>query len=111
MAQTLRGQWILSAYINKTLLSANSQCGNRHAFQDCKRVAFHQNAVFERAWLGLVGIADDIMGAAGASLEQKSFPFFPRGESRTSSAQKARVDHFADNFFWTHLDGTAQRFE
>src|SRR5712692_4383081 len=86
MGQTISSQRIFSAYIDEALLGTDSQSSNRHALQNGKRIAFHQDAVFERAGLGLIGIADDVMGAARASLKQHPFPFLSGGESRASPA-------------------------
>src|SRR5581483_11106964 len=51
---------ILATQINVALRRADGDAGNRHAFEQAQRIAFHQHAVGERARVAFVGVADDV---------------------------------------------------
>src|SRR5579863_2964314 len=86
----LRGQWIFSAQVDITLPRAGDETSNRHALENGEGIAFHEDAVFEGARLGFVGIADDVVRASRVLLQQmtlqeKSLPFFCGGKGRTAA--------------------------
>src|SRR5262245_21306267 len=50
------GQRIFASNIEKAAIASCSKGGNRHPFDDGKRITFHQYAIFECPGLGLVRV-------------------------------------------------------
>ena len=81
MLNTFCGQRVFAAQVDVALSRASDPAAYGHAFDNGERIAFHQDAVFECARLGFIGIADYVVRAAGIwfqqiSLQEKCFPFF-----------------------------------
>src|SRR5689334_11385475 len=61
------------------------------------RIAFHQNAILERARLHLVGISNEIFRMGRIFPHRNEAPLHAGRESRTSAASKIRLlDKFSD---------------
>src|SRR5215472_5047993 len=109
MCNPLRGQRVLAAQIEVAGLRPSRQRGNGHAFDNRKRIAFHQDAVFKRARLGFIGVANDIVPAIRVlfqklALEMERLPFFCRGKGRAAATEEARSSYFADYTLWAQLN-------
>jgi hypothetical protein len=63
-AHNLEGTWILATHVNVTQTRTHGIGCDDHSLDDAVWVFFHENAVLERAGLGFVGVADDILGLA-----------------------------------------------
>src|SRR5207237_10761459 len=68
VGQPLGGQRILAPHIDVTVLRTNRERGDGHAFDDGKRIAFHDGAVLECARFRFVSIADDVVSASEVAL-------------------------------------------
>ena len=66
----LRRQRIFAAQVDVALASAGNKTADRDALDHGKRISFHQDAVLERARLGFIGIADEVVRAARILLKQ-----------------------------------------
>ena len=86
-------QRIFATKVDVTLARAGDKAGNRHTLKNRERIAFHEDAVFESARLGFIGVADDVMRAGGILLQQitlqeKRFPFLGSRKCRAAAAQQ-----------------------
>ena len=54
---------VLAAQVEPAVLAASGEGGDGHRLDDRERVALHQHAVLERAGLGLVGVAHEVVRA------------------------------------------------
>ena len=79
----------------------------RHRLDDGERVALHQHAVLERARLGLVGVADQVVGAR--RLRADRLPLAAGREGRAAAPDQAGCGHLRDDAGRSELDGPAQR--
>ena len=59
--EPLGGQRILAAHVDESLLAPGREGGDRHRLDEAERVAFHDDPILERARLGLVGVADQVV--------------------------------------------------
>src|SRR5579863_2257273 len=66
--QSLSRQRILPTYVDKTLLRADGKRRDGHPLQNREWIPFHQNAVFERARLRFIRIANEVVRPPRASL-------------------------------------------
>ena len=75
--------------------SANCDGGNRHAFDECKRIALHQHPVGKGAGIAFIGVADDIfLFSRGGAYR---FPFDTRGKARAATPAQARGFYLGKN--------------
>ena len=56
---------VLAADVDEALVAARGERGDRHRFDDRERIALHQDAILERARLGFVRVADQVVRRAG----------------------------------------------
>src|SRR6185369_3317374 len=84
----LGGQRVLAAQVEVAALAAGRVAGDRHALDDRERILFHQQAVLERARLGLVGVADQVV-RPGRRLRDR-VPLAPGGERGAAAADQLR---------------------
>ena len=87
-------QRILAAHVEVAVLAAGGVGGDGHRLDDGERVALHQHAVLERAGLGLVGVADQVVRAA--RLARHGVPLAARREGGAAAPDELGVDHLAD---------------
>ena len=80
---------VLAADVEEASLAARGEAGDGHRLDDRERILLHQHAVLERARLGLVGVADDVVRAHGRLRD--GLPLAPRGESRAAATDELRV--------------------
>src|SRR5262249_15043715 len=86
-----------------------------HAFDDGKGISFHQDAVFERARLGFVGVANDIVPAIrvlfqNLALKMQRLPFFCSGKGRAAATEEPGNSYFADYTLRAQLKSFLQTF-
>ena len=95
---------IFAAHIDIALRGAHGQTGNRHAFNQAVRVAFHQQAVGKRARIAFVGIAGNVFLRTRSRTFRRSnrLPFDADGESRTTAPTQARVQHLLHHGLGRH---------
>ncbi len=90
-AHRLHRERIFAADIDIAVRRAHGVRGDRHAFDQAERVAFHQHPVGESAAVALVGVADDIFGTI-RRIEHR-LPLDPGGKARAAApAQPAGLD-------------------
>ena len=98
---------VLAAHVEVAVLAAGRVRGDRHRLDDGERVALHEHAVLERARLGLVGVADQVVRAA--RLARDGVPLAPHRERGAAAPDEARVDDLADHALGAELDRAPQR--
>ena len=98
---------ILAADVEEALLGAGREPGDRQRLDDRERILLHQHAVLERAGLGLVGVADEVVRPDG--LLATASHFTPGGERRAAPPEELRVLDLADHALGTELDRPPQR--
>ncbi len=89
------------------MLAAGGVAGDRHRLDHGERIALHQHAVLERARLGLVGVADQVVRPRGLAGDR--LPFAPGREGGAAAAQQLRVLELADDALGPELDRAPQR--
>src|SRR5262249_15685921 len=91
----LAGMGIFRPAIDVALGRADADSANRHAFDQGKRIAFHDHAVGKSAAIAFVGVADDLFAfgrGAGYGL-----PFNSGGEAGSAAPAQPRFRHFGDD--------------
>ena len=78
---------VLAAQVQPAVRAAGGERGDRHRLDDGERITLHQHAVLERAGLGLVGVAHEVMRLHG--LPGHGLPLAAGGERRTATADEA----------------------
>ena len=101
------GERVLAAHVEVAVLAAGREGGDRHRLDERERVALHQHAVLERAGLGLVGVADQVVRAR--RLAGDGVPLAAGRERGAAAAQQLRVRHLADHALGAELDRAPQR--
>jgi hypothetical protein len=81
--------------IDVALRRSGSDAGNRHAFNQDERIAFHDHAVGEGAAVALVGIADDVLLRADRLRHRP--PLDPGREAGAAAAAQARLHDLFDD--------------
>ena len=101
------GERILAAHVEVAVLAAGRVRGDRHRLDHGERVALHDHAVLERAGLGLVGVADQVVRAA--RLARDGVPLAPHRERGAAAADEVGVDDLADHALGAEVDRPPQR--
>ena len=97
---------VLAAKIKDALAGADGIAANGHALEEQLGPLGENHAILERAWLALVGIADDDLVIAVGSTGK--IPFHARREARPTPATKTRRLDFADHLLRSHGQRLAQ---
>ena len=92
--------------IDVALGRPGGDAGDRHAFDQHERIAFHDHAVGEGAAVALVGIADNVFLRAGR-LRHRA-PLDAGREAGAAAAAQARLHHFLDDGVWANRKGFRQ---
>ena len=79
---------ILAADVDEAVLAAGRERGDRHRLDERERIALHQHAVLERAGLGLVGVADEVVRPR--RLRRAPPPTCAGRERRAAAAEQLR---------------------
>src|SRR5579862_5485034 len=72
-------------------------------------VTFHEEAVFERAGLHLVGVGDEVAGAGVLLFGGNGAPLETGGKAGASAAPERRLFHEGRDLGGTHLKGLLER--
>ncbi len=105
-AHDFEGVGIFSAHVNVTLTRAYGMGGDNHPFDRAVRVILHENAIFEGAGLGFVGVAHDVLGLACRL--RGSFPLDAGGKCRAAAADQPRNLQLRDHILRPHRHGFFQ---
>jgi hypothetical protein len=97
---------VLAAQVDVALLRGHGEAGDGHGLDQGERIALHHHAVFERAGLGLVGVAHDVVRTRG--LLGHRLPLHASRKSSAATTEELRVFDLADGVSGTDLDGPAQ---
>ena len=100
------GERILGTDVDEAALATGRECCDRHRLDECKRILLHQHAVLERAGLGLVRVADEVVRLRG--LLRDGFPLDAGRERRTAAAEETRRRHLADHALLPELERAPQ---
>jgi len=73
---------------------------DRHGLDERERIVLHEHPILERARLGLVGVADDVVRALGARRDRGPLP--ARRECRAAAAHEPRVGDLPDRGLGAH---------
>ena len=83
---------IFGAAIDITFARPDRDGGNRHAFDEHERIAFHHHAIGKRAAIAFVGIADDVFEIARRIGDR--LPFDAGREAGAAAAAQPRLRDF-----------------
>ena len=83
--QSRGGERILAANIDVALLATGREPSDGHRLDDRERVLFHQHAIFERAGLRFVGVADHVVRPRGGLRDR-----LPLASGRESARRRDR---------------------
>ena len=86
---------IFGADIDVALVAPDREAGDRHAFDQHERIAFHDHAVGEGAAVAFVGVADDVF-LLGRGVGD-GLPLDAGREARAAAAAQARLGHRVDD--------------
>ena len=95
LGHTRLGERVLAAEVEVAVLGAGREAGDRHRLDEGERVLLQQDAVLERAGLGLVGVADEVVGPG--RLGGHGGPLAPGRERRAAAADELRRGHLLDD--------------
>ncbi len=100
-------EWVLAADVDEALLGTRRVAGDRERLQDGERIVLHQDPVLERAGLGFVGVADEVVGLD--RLLRDRLPLHTCGERRAAPPLELRVLELGDHALGTELDRPPER--
>ena len=83
---------IFAAAIDIALPRPDGVPGNRHAFDQLERIAFHKHPVGKGGAVAFIGIADDVFDRTGRA--RHGLPLDPRREPGPAATAQARGEHF-----------------
>ena len=86
---------IFGADVDVALGRADRDAGDRHAFDQDERIAFHDHAVGEGAAVAFVGVADDVFLRAPRLRDRA--PLDAGREAGAAATAQARLDHLFDD--------------
>ena len=98
---------ILTAQVDEPLVAIRCVGRDRHRLDQRERVSLHDHPVLERAGLGLVGVADQVMRAC--RLPCHRLPFHTCRERGAAPALKLRVLELTDDALGPELERAPQR--
>ena len=101
------GQRVLAPDVDPTVLCAGGQPRDGHGLDHRERIVLHDDAVLERAGLGLVAVGHHVLGPPGLSGHRP--PFHPGGEGRSAPSRQPRGGHRLQDGLRAHLARPAQR--
>ena len=98
---------VLAPHVDPSVRAARGVRGDRHRLDHRERIALHQHPVLERAGLGLVGVADEVVGVD--RLTGDGLPLAPGRERRAAAADEPGISDLADHRRRTDRQRPAQR--
>ena len=100
------GLGVLAADVEVALRGAGREGGDRHRLDGRERVALEQDAVLERARLGFVGVADEVVGLRGLGGDRG--PLATGREGRAATAEEPRFGDLGGHALGAHLEGAGE---
>ena len=100
------GLGVLAADVEVALGRAGREGGDRHRLDDRERIALEQDAVLERAGLGFVGVADEVVRLG--RLGRDGGPLAAGREGRAAAAHELRGGDLGDDRFRPDLERAGQ---
>ena len=97
---------VFAAHIDVAVPRTHRMGGNCHAFDQLKRIAFHQHPVGKGAAVTLIGVADHVLLVAARF--HHGAPLDPGGEACAAAPAQAAFDHFGDHVGALHRPGAVQ---
>ncbi len=101
------GLRVLAAQVDEALSAVRRVCRDRHRLDHRIGVALEQEAILERSGLGLVCVADQVVGLR--RLARDGFPLDSHRERGASPSQELRVLDLPDDELGADVDGPPQR--
>ena len=89
------GERVFAADVEEALLRARGEAADGHGFDDRERIVREQHAILERAGLGLVGVAHQVVRQR--RLPAHGLPLAAGRERRAATAHELRRGHLADH--------------
>ncbi len=100
------GERILAADVQEALGGTGGEALDRHRLDDGEWVELHEHPILERARLGLVGVAYDVVRLRG--LRRYRRPLAPGRKRRAAAAEQARLGDLADHRLLAHGEGLVE---
>ena len=97
---------VLAADVEVALLDAGRERGDRHRLDDRERVALEEHPILERAGLGLVGVAHEVVRLGG--LAGDGGPLASGREGRAAATDEPRGGDLGDDGLAAHLERLRQ---
>ena len=91
------GMRIFAAHVDVTATGSDCMRGDCQAFDQLKRIAFHQHPVSKSAAIALIRVADDILLRARGIGD--GLPLDPGRKARPAPPAQPRLGHFVDQLF------------
>ena len=101
------GERILAAQVDVAALAAGRVGGDRHRLDHRERIALQDHPILERARLGLVGVADQVVRPA--RLAGDRLPLAPGRERGAAAPHQLGVEDLADHAVGAELERAPQR--
>ena len=100
---------VLAAEVEEALRRAGRVGLDRHALDEGERVVLHEDPVLERAGLGLVGVADEVVRLG--RLAGDGAPLAAGREGRAAATEQARRGDLGDDRLAAHRERLRQSLE
>ena len=100
------GLGVFAADVEVALARAGREGRDRHRLDGRERVALEEDPVLERAGLGFVGVADEVVGLGGLARDRR--PLAAGREGGATAAQEAGLGDLGDDPLGAHLEGAGQ---
>jgi hypothetical protein len=101
------GLGVLAADVEVAPARADGVAGDRHRLDDGERVTLQQDAVLERPWLRLVGVAHDVLRVG--RLTGDGGPLATRREGCAAAPHELRRRHLGDHAVGSKVERTVER--
>ena len=98
---------VLAAEVDVAVLAAGRVRGDRHRLDQRERIALEHHAVLERARLGFVGVADQVVRTS--RLASDRLPLATHRERCPAAAEQLGVEDLAQHAVRAQLDRAPQR--
>src|SRR4029450_7237933 len=92
---------VLAADVDEPLLRSRGVAGDGERLEDSERIMLHEHPILERAGLGLVRVADEVVRSD--RLFRDRLPLHTGGERSAPAAEELRVLELADHALRTEL--------
>ena len=106
-SRVLQRPGVLTPQVDVAPLAAGGPAGDGHGLEHGEGVTLQEDPVLERARLGLVGVAHQVVGPDGLGRHRRPLP--PGREGRSAPADELGVGHLPDHPCRAQGEGLAQR--